>query len=400
MGTEAFKMFTDKEFSVRACADMLVVAGPESLTALTGNDPAERLPGLTTHACASDAPVPDDLIAAAKVLVIEVDPDLPQSIDRLHSIGRRYPQLPKIAALRNASVGLVRTLVREGVADVVTLPFQLTELLEVSANALAQLQSKADAGARLAPLIAVIGAAGGSGATSLATHLVSDLATRLGTGREVAIVDLDLQFGAVADYLGSTGSGSVADLLQAGARLDPELVRSVGKVTDGGIAVFSAPPEIMPIEAVDVDQVLGMLGTMRRLYAGVVVDLPGNWTNWALSVLSAADQIVMVTELSVTSLRQAKRRLQLFDSVGIDPARVVVLVNRVEKRIFRSIDLSDVSDTLKREVIGGLTLEEPALNSVQNQGLLIHQVHRKSKYHADVDGLAEQLIARLDFEGS
>lgn len=400
MGTEAFKMFTDKEFAVRACADMLIVAGSESLAALTGDEPGERLPGLTTHACASDALVPDDLIAAAKVLVIEVDPDLPQSIDRLHSIGRRYPDLPRIAALRSASVDLFRTLVREGVADVVTLPFRLEELLEVSANALAQLQSKVDAQARLAPLISVIGASSGCGATSLATHLVSDLAARLGNGREVAIADLDLQFGAVADYLGSSGSGSVADLLQAGGRLDPELVRSVGKVTDGGIAVFSAPPEIMPIEAVDVDQVLGMLTAMRRLYAGVVIDLPGNWTNWALSVLSGSDLIVMVVELSVSTLRQAKRRLQLFDSVGIDPARVVVLVNRVEKRIFRSIDLSDVSDTLKREVLGGLALEDPALSSVQNQGLLVQQVHRKSKYHADVDGLAEQLIARLGFEAS
>lgn len=400
MGNEAFKMFTDKEFSVRACADMLVVAGPESLAALTGSEPGGRLPGLTTHACASDALVPDELIAAAKVLVIEVDPDLPQSIDRLHSIGRRYPDLPKIAALRNASVGLVRTLVREGVADVVTLPFQLAELLEVSANALAQLRSKADAHARLAPMISVIGATGGCGATSLATHLVSGLSSRLGAEREVAIVDLDLQFGTVADYLGSSGGSSVADLLQAGARLDPELIRSVSKVNEDGIAVFAAPPEIMPIEAVDVDQVLGMLDTMRRLYAGVVIDLPGNWTNWALSVLSASDQIVMVVELSVTSLRHAKRRLQLFDSVGIDPARIVVLVNRVEKRIFRSIDLSDVSETLKREVLGGLSLEEPTLNSVQNQGLLIQQVHRKSKYHADVDNLAEQLFARLDFERS
>jgi pilus assembly protein CpaE len=230
--------------------------------------------------------------------------------------------------------------------------------------------------------------------------LVYELSARLGAGRDVALVDLDLQFGAVADYLGSSGSGSVADLLQAGARLDKDLVRSVAKVTEGGIAVFSAPPEIMPIESVDVDQVLGMLTTMRRLYGGVVLDLPTNWTNWALSVVSASDLIVMVVELSLGSLRQAKRRLQLFDSVGIEPDRVVILVNRVEKKLFRSIDLSDVSDTLKREVMGVLTFEDQVLSSVQNQGLLVHQVHRKSKYHADVDKLAEQLLARLDFGGA
>lgn len=400
MGTESFKMFTDKEFSMRACADMLIVAGPDRLAVLEGADKDTNLPGLTTFACASDAPVPDDLIAAAQVLVIEVDPDLPQSIDRLHSLGRRYPDLPKIAALSNASVGLVRTLVREGVTDVVSLPFQLDELLEVSANALAQLRNQASNRTTLAPLISVVGAEGGSGATSLATHLVSDISARLGSGRDVALVDLDLQFGAVADYLGSSGSGSVADLLQAGARLDKDLIRSVAKAADGGIAVFSAPPEIMPIESVDVDQVLGMLTTMRRLYGGVVLDLPTNWTNWALSVVSASDLIVMVVELSVDSLRQAKRRLQLFDSVGIDPDKVVILVNRVEKKMFRTIDLSDVSETLKREVLGALTHEDQALAGVQHQGLLIHQVHRKSKYHADVEKLADLLVARLEFGGA
>ena len=139
---------------------------------------------------------------------------------------------------------------------------------------------------------------------------------------------------------------------------------------------------------------------MRGSYAGLVLDLPADWTNWTLSAAAASDLIIVVVELSVNSLRQAKRRLQLFDSVGIDPAKVVLLVNRVERRMFKSVDLTDVEATLAREVLGSLALEDPQIGSSQAQGLLIGEVNRKSKFHADLNNVAVALAARLQLEAS
>ncbi len=397
MGTEQFNRFNAKEDAMRACADMLVVAAPEHVAAIAEADSALSFPGLASFACGNDQPIPDHLIGAAQVLVVEVDPDLPESINRLIELGRRYPALPRIAAIANGSVSLVRTLVREGVADVVSLPFKFEELLEASLNAIAAAQVRPESMVKLAPVISVVRSIGGCGASSVATHLVCNLADRLPAVRPFAIADFDLQSGSVSDYLGATGSGSLLDLLAAGERLDQELVQSIAQTTSHNVAVFAAPPDIQQLENVETDQVLRLIGMMRQNYAGVLLDLPADWTNWALSAVSASDLVILVVELSVNSLRQAKRRLQLFESVGIDPGKIVLLVNRVERRMFKSIDLSDVAATLSREVIGNLALEEPQLASAQAQGVLVQSVNRKSKFNNDLLKLAEDLGARLPF---
>lgn len=398
MGTEDFKKFIVKGTAMKACAGMLIVATPDSIAAIAAADTANCFPDMVTFPCGCDQPVPGPLAAAALLLVVEVDRDVPQSVQRLIELGRQYPGVPVIAAIANASVPLVRTLVREGVSDVVSLPFQLEELLEVSLSALTAARKKSASEVQLAPMIAVVHSVGGCGVSTVATHLASELAELVQAGREVAIVDLDLQSGSVEDYLGTTGRGSLADLLSANDRLDEDLIRSTAQIGQGNLAVFVAPSEIQPIEQVDTDQVLRLLTMMRQSYAGVVLDLPTDWTNWALSAASAANLIIVVVELTVNSLRQAKRRLMMFDQVGIESDRVVVLVNRVEHRMFKSVDLSDVNSTLSREVLGTLALEEPQLSSAQAQGLLASAVNRKSKFQADMAKVASDLAVRLQLE--
>ena len=65
--------------------------------------------------------------------------------------------------------------------------------------------------------------------------------------------------------------------------------------------------------------------------------------------------------------------------------------------MFKSIDLSDVTATLGREVIGGLTIDEPQLSSAQAQGLLVRSVSRKSKFNDDLVKVTADLAARLAF---
>lgn len=397
MGKDDFYHFYAEGSAVKACADMLIAATPEHVATVTEADGRHSFPGLATFACGNDQPIPAELIAAAQVLVIEVDPALPRSIQRLVELGQQYPDLPRIAAIAESSVSLVRTLVREDVTDVVSLPFKIEELLDASLSAVSAAKARAQGAVTLAPLVSVVGSIGSCGASSLATHLACELAAQIDAGRDLALVDFDLQSGSVADYLGCQGLGTLSDLLAGGDRLDLELVQSIAQPTEHRVSVFAAPPDIQPIENVETEQVLRLLGMMRQHFAGVVIDLPTDWTNWALSAVSASDLVVLVVELSVNSLRQAKRRLQLFESVGIDPDKVVLVVNRVERRMFKAIDLSDVTNTLAREIVGSLAVEEPQLGSAQAQGLLANAVSRKSKYTADVARIASEVAARLRF---
>ena len=91
-------------------------------------------------------------------------------------------------------------------------------------------------------------------------------------------------------------------------------------------------------------------------------------------------------------MRQAKRRLRLLRSIDIAKSRIEVVVNRLERRLFRGVGTADVADTLDCQVISSLTLEPSALRAAQDQGLLITESQGKTRFAADVDGVAELLI--------
>lgn len=399
MGSFEHDTFRQKDSGVLTCENVLIVASVEQTNAFDWMSRKAEFPGLTVLPCASTDAVPAAKTQAASLLILEVDPHDEQSMARLARIKRAEPNLPVVAAIADASLSLVRALVREGVADVVSLPFQLDELLETAVAVLSSHQRRADDAIALAPMFAVVRSIGGCGATSIATHLAAELAQHDTTGKGVAIVDLDLQFGSVASYLASHGKGSVADLLEAADRLDEELLRSIARQSDANVSVFAAPDDILPLESVDTDQLLRVIQLLRRTYGYVVLDLPANWTNWTLSAVMAASQIIMVVELSISSLRQAKRRIELFASVDIPPDNVSIVVNRVERRLFKTIDLSDVSETLGKDVLGSITLEDPLVGSAQDQGVLVQQLNRKSRFVGDIAKVSEQLLARIAARG-
>ncbi len=391
MGSLDLESWHLKGTALGSNARVQIVASAQYVDAFSGTIDAARLPGLRINALASDEAIPESMIGDATLLVVEVEPDNRASMQRLGDIRSAHPDLLLVAAIKDATISLVRTLVRQGIADVVSIPFDAEEVLQVALDAVVKNEPRLSANAAIAPMVSVVRSIGGCGATSIATHLAADLAANDPTGRGAIIVDLDLQFGSVADYLGVTARGSLIDLLEAEDRLDEDLLRSVVGQTSGGLSVIAAPETIMPLESVDIDRLLKVIQLLRREYSYVVLDLPANSTNWTLSLAMESDAIVLVAELSIPSLRQAKRRLELFSSIGIDPASVEVVVNRLERRMFRTIDLDDVSKTLGHSVLGTIALEQPLVHTAQDQGRLVNELQRKSKFTADIAAIGELL---------
>lgn len=374
---------------------ILVVASQAVIEEFRAGSQGDLVLGLHLLAMEPHEFLPAHMLRDMTMAVIEVHPDDQRSMARLTRVCEAFPTLPVVAAISDASVALVRALVREGIRDVVSLPLDLDEILQISLDTLARQQVRIPQTGALAPVLAVTRSISGCGATSIATHLAADLAGHEAGGKGTVIVDLDLQFGHVGHYLGTTARGNLNDLLAAGNRLDEELLGSVLGAAGGGLWVIAAPEAIMPLEAVDTDQLLRVIHLLRQRFDHVVLDLPANWTNWTLSAAAGAEVIVLVVELSIASLREARRRLDLFASVGIAPHRIAIVVNRAEKRLFRTIDVSDAARTLGHAVLGTIALDAPQVEAAQAEGRLVGQVQRKSRFAADVRTLAETLRTGL-----
>src|SRR3546814_3846257 len=77
---------------------------------------------------AAGAPVPPQLAADAKAIIIEVQPDNDASMARLAGLRAANPKLMLVAAVRDAQIAVVRALLRSGINDVIELPLRAHDL--------------------------------------------------------------------------------------------------------------------------------------------------------------------------------------------------------------------------------------------------------------------------------
>jgi pilus assembly protein CpaE len=343
-----------------------------------------------------DAPLPTDLLKESRIVVIEVDSEVPSSIERILSTGEKFPNLPIIAAVRNPALPLVRTLLKNGIADVIGLPLSYSDLSEALQQVLAGMQKDEEVDTSPAKIISVIKSIGGVGASMIATQAASRYAAmHAGDQCGTCLIDLDLQFGSIASYLGINQPIDLSDLLSAGARIDGELLQSVSSSLPTGLHVVPAPTEIMPMESVNAEQIYRIIEIASLEYDTIFIDLPGNWTNWSVSLVARSDIVLLVVELTIASLRQAKRQLALLESQGISGEHVQIVVNRVEKKLFRSINLQDAEKAINYPVRHSLHNDYPLVSAAQDRGVLIDEIRRKSKIGKDIEMLLESIDETL-----
>ena len=341
---------------------------------------------------------PEELSAAAAG-VVQVDPDTPSSIKRFQKLVQAV-QVPLIAAAYDPPLALVRSLIRAGAHDVVPLPLNIEDLEASLAPVADELSNRHSAvGTANAKVVSVIKSVGGVGATAMVSQLaIRFAANEAAHGRGACLIDLDVQFGDVAFQLGLQPKLSLADLLEAGARLDGSLVRATTTEHQSGLRVIAAPPEMMPLEGISSEHLTQIVDLATREFGTVFVDLPTNWTNWSLSLVARSDLVLLVTELSVAGLNRAKRQLRLLDSQDLGGLDVRVIVNRYEKSQSRTIRPADVREALGRDVAYTVSNDFLLIRAAIDRGVPIGDIKRKSAVAKDLETLDVGLAAALGLE--
>jgi pilus assembly protein CpaE len=328
-----------------------------------------------------------------------VDPENSGSVKRFQQLAAAV-QTPLIAAAYEPPLALVRSLIRAGAHDVIPLPITVDELETTLApiqEELAKRRSAAEVGT--GKLVSVIKSVGGVGATALLTQLAVRFAEREGARqRETCLIDLDLQFGDVAFQLGLDPKFSLLDLLEAGARLDGDLLRATTTEHSSGLGVIAAPRDMMPIEGMPTDHLLGIIELAKREFNTVFVDLPTNWTNWSLSVAAQSDVLLLVTELTVAGISRAKRQLALLASQDLSNLDIRVVVNRYDKALARTVRPADVRAALGRDIAFTIANDFALMRGAIDRGVPINELKRKSALGKDLDTLDAGIATALRLE--
>ena len=336
------------------------------------------------HPLAASQPVDPADLSEADAIVLEVAPGVPQSLARIAQVREALPQVLLIAAIADMDVGSVRALIRQGVDDVVALPFDPDELF---ATIMDLGSAKVVARDDLAPLIGIVHASGGAGASTVASHFPVAV-TKANPNWRCCVIDLDLQNGELSLLLGQEPVTNVYDLLEAKHRLDEDVLVNAAVPCGENVFLLAAPDHIAPTGDIDPDTVLGLLQLARTHYDCVVLDLPADWTNWSLSAACACDELFLIVEQSMRSLRRASRTIALLGSVDIPQARMHLIVNRFEKRMFGGIDLAQVERTLGVPTAVAVPFQKSGLSEAQDNGILLGTSDPRSRFVRAIDELA------------
>jgi pilus assembly protein CpaE len=244
------------------------------------------------------------------------------------------PDMPILAVAPSDSLEDRIALFEAGADDVLASDFKVPELEAMADALLARRRPPPPSGeghgdelpSRPGRLIVFAGARGGAGTTTLAVNTALLVAER---GGAVAIADLDLHHGQVGTHLDVSGPNSTAHLARdeqiAG---NPVLVRNSAVRHASGLSVFAAPTRPDHAGLVTVDDVLDLVGAMRRAYGTVVVDAGSVAGTRAISLFAMADCSFMLVTPDIPGLRAVQGAIEALNDAGATGEQTRFVLNQ------------------------------------------------------------------------
>ncbi len=326
--------------------------------------------------------------ATPNLLIIESSlpsPEMIAGIDNLAGHCDEGVEVLVVGAVND--IPLYRQLVDRGVSEYLVPPVPPVQLIRSIGTLFADPDSPF-----LGKTISVIGAKGGVGASTVSHNLAWSIAENVGLN--AVLVDLDLSFGTTALDFNQDNPQTVADALLASDRADETMIsRLLSKATDR-LSLFTAPASIsdvldIPPEAYDV-----VIDGVRRTMPYIVLDLPHGWSQWQRSTLVSSDEVIIVCQPDLASLRNGKN---IVDQLSADrpndaAPRLVLNMAGVPKR--PEIPVKDFAAAIGLEPEIILPFEPHLFGTAANNGQMISETDPQAKSSAAIDHLASTLTGR------
>ncbi|HEV3373037.1 MAG TPA: AAA family ATPase [Xanthobacteraceae bacterium] len=286
-------------------------------------------------------------------------------------------------------VVLYRELVRRGVNDYMIAPIGTIDVV----RSICGLFSAPDAKA-VGRIIAVIGAKGGVGASTVAHNVAWAVARELKL--DTVVVDLDLGFGTAGlDYNQDPPQG-VADAVFSPDRIDNAFIdRLLSKCTDH-LSLLAAPATLDRVYDFGVDAFDTIVDSLRATVPCIVLDVPHQWSGWTKQMLIGADEILIVAGPDLANLRNTKNLLDLLKAARPNDRRPRYCLNQIGMAKRPEIKPPDFAKALDDQAAALIPFEPQVFGTAANNGQMIAELSSSHRVAEIFRQLGQSLTGRLE----
>ena len=197
---------------------------------------------------------------------------------------------------------------------------------------------------RPAKIIVVVSPKGGSGKTAVSSNMAVALAERH-PGRVVA-VDLDVQFGDLGLALALSPEHTLAQLARSN-EVDATAIKVHLTPAPNGLFVLAGATGPLDADSVGHEIVSHVLPMLAQSFDFVIVDTAAGLDERTLAAIECATDILLVSSLDVTSIRNLRTANDALDQIGVKGERWLIL-NRADSKV--GLDPSDAEDVMGMKI--------------------------------------------------
>ncbi len=268
-----------------------------------------------------------------------------------------------------------RELVRRGVNDYVIGPVQVIDVVR-SICSLFQATEAVTVGR----MIAVMGAKGGVGASTVAHNLAWSIARDLAL--DSVVIDLDLAFGTAGlDYNQDPLQG-IHNAVFSPDRLDSAYMERLLSKCSDHLSLLAAPATLDQVYDFGADAFDAIFDTLRMTTPCIVLDVPHQWTAWTRRALVGADDILIVAEPDLANMRNTKNMMSMLKASRPNDRPPLYCLNQIGMSKRPEIEVRAFAKTVESLPIATIPFDSKTFGNAANNGQMIAEVsagHRAAK---------------------
>ena len=324
------------------------------------------------------------------VIIIEIQGQKSRPIECLDSLAEVCDPGTKVIVIGHVNdVTLYRQFIQRGVSEYLMAPVQQLDLIAAISDLFTAPGAKP-----VGRTIAVYGARGGVGSSTLAHNLAWAVASehRMAT----VIADMSIAFGTASLNYNQDPPQGIAEAVFAPERLDSALLERLLSKCSDSLSLLSAPATLdrtVDLTESAFDQLIELL---RAAVPCIVLDVPHGWSAWTKRTLIAADEILVVAQPDLASLRNTKNLLAMLQQSRPNDGKARVVLNGVGVPKRPEIAAAEFSKAIDVPLEAVIPFDPALFGTAANNGQMIAEVSGGSRPAGIISALAATLTGRVE----
>jgi pilus assembly protein CpaE len=324
------------------------------------------------------------------VIVIEATPDREALASYLDTLSESCDAGTKVIVCGKVNdILLYRELMQRGISEYLVAPFGVIDFVRAVSNLYS-----APGAQPVGRIIAVIGAKGGVGSSTIAHNIAWSIAS--GLEMSTIIADLDLGFGTAGLDFNQDPPQGIAEAVFAPDRIDANLIdRLLSKCSDN-LGLLAAPATLDRLYDFSESAFDTIVDILRASAPCIILDMPHVWNGWTRRMLVGADEVIIVAGPDLANLRNTKNIMDSLRAARPNDHRPKLILNGVGLMKRPEIAIADFTKTVETEPAAIIPHEAKLFGAAANNGQMIAEIDAGHKVAEIFHDLARLMTGRSE----